>query len=85
MGVGNDISRTDQHNHATCVREVKPERRQYHASIYFSLMVSMSALLHAMNTMKNTIDDTDYIIDQIVLFLINQCVKNYGHSHSIVK
>jgi len=64
MGVGNDINRTDQHNHATRVREEKPERRQYHASINFSLMVSMSsALLHAINTMKNTIDDADYIID----------------------
>tara|TARA_R110000772_G_C13308774_1_gene439644 strand:+ start:10832 stop:10933 length:102 start_codon:yes stop_codon:yes gene_type:complete len=33
-------------------------------------MVSMSvALLHATNTMKNTIDDADYIINKIFLLL----------------
>jgi len=48
-------------------------------------MVSMfSALLHAINTMKNTIDDADYIIDWIVLIIVNQYVTNSGHSHSII-
>jgi hypothetical protein len=64
MGAGDDINRTDQHNHATRVRKEKPERRQYHAGINFSLMVSMSsALLHITNTVKNTIDDADYFVD----------------------
>ena len=40
-------------------------------------MVSMSAaLLRASNTIKNTIDDADYIIDWIYLIHIIQCVKN---------
>lgn len=40
-------------------------------------MVSLlSALLHAGNTMKNTIDDADYIIDWIVFIIINQYVTN---------
>jgi|GEM_PF-2547903 len=48
-------------------------------------MVSMfSALQHAINTMKNTIDDADYIIDWIVLIIIFQYVMNFGHSHPIV-
>ena len=48
-------------------------------------MVSMfSTLLHAKNTMKNTIDDTDYIIDFIVFIIIIQYVTNFCHSHSIV-
>ena len=34
--------------------------------------------------MKNTTDDANYIIDWIVLIFINQCVKNSGHSHSII-
>ena len=58
---------------------------RYHARFNFHPMVSMySALLHARNTMKNTIDDVDYIINRIVLFLIIQYVINYRHSHSIV-
>tara|TARA_X000000950_G_C13745516_1_gene590366 strand:+ start:851 stop:976 length:126 start_codon:yes stop_codon:yes gene_type:complete len=32
----------------------------------------ISALLHAVNTMKNTINDADYIIDWIVLIIIFQ-------------
>ncbi len=48
-------------------------------------MVSMfSALPHAKNTTKNAIDDADYIINWIKFIVINQCVKNYCHSHSIV-
>jgi hypothetical protein len=34
--------------------------------------------------MKNTIDDADYIINWIIFIFLNQCVKNSGHSHSIV-
>jgi len=34
--------------------------------------------------MKNTIDDADYIINWINFIVLNQCVKNSGHSHSIV-
>jgi hypothetical protein len=36
------------------------------------------------NTMKNTIDDVDYIIKPEYLFLYNQCVINSDYSHSIV-
>jgi hypothetical protein len=48
-------------------------------------MVSLFlALPAAENTMKNTIDDADYIINWIDLIFINQCVKITGHSRSIV-
>ena len=48
-------------------------------------MVSMfSSLLHAIDTMKNTIDDADCIIDWIVLIIAIQCVRNSCHSHSII-
>jgi hypothetical protein len=48
-------------------------------------MVSMfSALLHAINTMKNTIDDVDYIVTFISFIFIFQYVINSGHSHSII-
>ncbi|MEW8072988.1 MAG: hypothetical protein AB2826_21440, partial [Candidatus Thiodiazotropha sp.] len=48
-------------------------------------MVSiLSAFPYATNTMKNTIDDADYIIDCIDLIIIIQYVINSGHSHSIV-
>ena len=48
-------------------------------------MVLMSAALQrAINTMKNTIDDADYIIIWIDLIVINQCVKIASHSHSMV-
>jgi len=48
-------------------------------------MVSLFlALPAAENTMKNTIDDADYIINWIGLILINQCIKIPGHSHSIL-
>ena len=53
----------------------------YHASLNFRLMVSIfSALLHAINTMKHTIDDAEYIVDWIVLISINQRVKYSVHS-----
>ena len=46
---------------------------RYHASINFPLLVSMrSALQRVENTMKNTIDDVDYIIDQSRLIIIFQ-------------
>jgi hypothetical protein len=48
------------------------------------MVSAFSALLYAINTMKNTIDDPEYIVDKIDLYLINQCVKNSCHSHSIV-
>jgi hypothetical protein len=58
---------------------------QYHASINFPCMVSIrSTLLPATNTMKNTIDDAEYIINWVDLIVINQCVKNSRHSHSMV-
>jgi hypothetical protein len=48
-------------------------------------MVSIfSALLGTTYTMKNTIDDADYIIDRIVLIVIIQCATISGHSHSMV-
>jgi hypothetical protein len=48
-------------------------------------MVSLFLALPAVeNTMKNTIDDADYIINWIDLIVINQRVKNTGHSHSMV-
>ena len=48
-------------------------------------MVSLLfALQRAENTMTNTIDDADYIIDLVVLIIIFQCVTNSCHSHSIV-
>jgi hypothetical protein len=43
-----------------------------------------SALLHAINTMKNTIDDADYIVNWACFFIIFQYVMNLSHSHSIV-
>jgi hypothetical protein len=48
-------------------------------------MVSLAlALQRAENTMKNTIDDVDYIINVIIFIIIFHNVKNSGHSHSIV-
>ena len=48
-------------------------------------MVSMfSALLDAINTLKNTIDDAEYIVNKVNLFVIILLVINTGHSHSIV-
>lgn len=36
------------------------------------------------NTMKNTIDDVDYMINPEYFLLYNQYVINPSHSHSIV-
>jgi hypothetical protein len=48
-------------------------------------MVSLFlALPAAENTMKNTIDDVDYIINLVVFIINNQYVINSFHSHSIV-
>jgi len=44
----------------------------------------LSALLFAINTMKNTIDDVDYIIHLINIIVIFLYVINSCHSHSIV-
>ncbi|MGB5255193.1 MAG: hypothetical protein WBN68_20985 [Sedimenticolaceae bacterium] len=43
-----------------------------------------AALQRAINTMKNTIDDADYIINPITFIVIFQYVINFGHSHSMV-
>ena len=68
-----------------CSRASINQAPRYHAKLSFYLMVSRSAALQrAINTMKNTIDDADYIINRIYLIVINQCVINSGHSHSIV-
>ena len=48
------------------------------------MVSTFSALLHAINAMKNTIDDADYIINRLVFIVINQCIVKYAHSHSIV-
>lgn len=74
-----------------CARETASYRAHavqalwYHASINFPIMVSIfSALLHAANTMKNTIDDADYIIDLSYIIVIFQYVMNSFYSHSMV-
>jgi len=38
----------------------------------------------AENTMNNTIDDADYIINLEILSLYNQYIINTRHSHSII-
>ncbi len=48
------------------------------------MVLLLFALQRAENTMKNTIDDADYIINWLVFVIIIQYVKNTGHSHSIV-
>ena len=48
------------------------------------MVLLLSALQRAENTMKNTIDDADYILNWIVLIVIFQCFTNSRHSHSIV-
>ena len=48
-------------------------KRKHHVRINLPLMVSpVFALQHLGNTMKNTIDDADYIINMIDLTLIIQ-------------
>jgi hypothetical protein len=48
------------------------------------MVLLLFALQCAENTMKNTIDDADYIVNKAALVIIIQLVKNSGHSHSIV-
>jgi len=43
-----------------------------------------SALLHAKNTMKNTIDDADYIVNLDYFIIMFQWVTKFSHSHSII-
>lgn len=63
----------------------KNQAPRYHAKLNFYLMVSMpTALLRAINTTKNTIDDADYTINWIIFIVINRHVINSRHSHSIV-
>jgi hypothetical protein len=48
-------------------------------------MVSLIfALQRAENTMKNTIDDADYIINRVVFIIIIHYFTNPCHSHSMV-
>ena len=48
-------------------------------------MVSLLfALQRPGNTMNNTIDDVDYVINWIIFIIIIQYVTNSCHSHSIV-
>ena len=48
-------------------------------------MVSMfSALPHAINTMKNTTDDADHIINVIIFIVVFLNITNPDHSHSII-
>jgi succinate dehydrogenase hydrophobic anchor subunit len=56
-----------------CSRAHAAQALRYHAGINIPRMVLLfSALLHAINTMKNTIDDADYIINWIVFIINNQ-------------
>ena len=48
------------------------------------MVLLLSVLQRVENTMKNTIDDADYIVNKAALVIIIQWVKNSGHSHSIV-
>jgi hypothetical protein len=48
------------------------------------MVLLLFALQRAGYTMKNTIDDADYIIVWIVFVFIFQHVTNSSHSHSIV-
>ncbi|WP_456380472.1 hypothetical protein [Thiolapillus sp.] len=63
-GTGNVFNNAHQQNHATPVREQESERRQYHDSTHSPLMVPPLFCSNAPeNTMKNTIDNADYIIN----------------------
>lgn len=58
---------------------------RYHASINFPVMVSMlSASLRAKNTMKNTIDNADHVIDLSCFIVIFQYAMISAYSHSMV-
>lgn len=59
--------------------------RTYHVYADLPCMVLLpSTLQRAEYTMKNTIDDADYIINWIVFINIIQYVTNSCHSYSIV-
>ncbi len=59
--------------------------QKYHDYTKLPVMVLPDfALQGAENTMKNTINDADYIINLEYLFLLNQYIINFRHSHSIV-
>ena len=61
------------------------EPHKYHDSTNLPLMVSLIFTLQRVrNTMKNTIDDADYIINWIAFIISNQYVTNSAHSHSMV-
>jgi len=58
---------------------------RYHEDNNPPSMVFMPAVWqHDINTMQNTIDDADYIINLKNLSLYNQSVINSRHSHSII-
>jgi hypothetical protein len=48
------------------------------------MVLPVSALLPALNTMRNTIDDADYIINESYFIFIFQWFTNFRHSHSII-
>ena len=59
--------------------------RCYHDYANLPLMVLLLfALQRSESTMKNTIDDADYIINRIIFILIIQYNTNSAYSHSIV-
>ena len=59
--------------------------KKYHDSTQLPLMVSPDCAQQRLeNTMKNTNDDADFIVDQVDLFFINHGVGISRHSHSIV-
>ena len=86
MGVGTVINSVHQQNHITLVqRRYLSADRSYHDYANLLLMVLLlSALQCAENTMKYTIDDADYIINWIFFIVNNQHVVNSSHSHSII-
>ena len=48
------------------------------------MVLLLFALQRAENTMKNTIDDADYIINWSCFIIIFQYVTNFRYSHSII-
>ena len=62
-----------------------PSAKKYYDRTNPPLMVSpVFALQPVENTMKYTIDDTDYVINSIYLIVKIQQLENSSHSHSIV-
>ncbi len=62
-----------------------PSAKKYHDRTNPPLMVSPGFALQPVgNTMKDTIDDTDYIINSICLIFKIQQLINSSHSHSII-